>query len=70
MAAAARTSTFPLLFGNPILHKLRCALTSNVAMAQLNGIVEMDGGWFGGRKTNTIRDPRPAMAQRVISLAP
>src|SRR5271165_840270 len=31
-----------------LLHKLRCALKSNVATAQLNGVVEIDGGWFGG----------------------
>ena len=31
-----------------LLHKLRCALTSNSATATLNGVVEIDGGWFGG----------------------
>ena len=31
-----------------LLHKLRCALTSNSATTTLNGIVEIDGGWFGG----------------------
>src|SRR5271165_6563213 len=31
-----------------LLHKLRCALTSNAATTQLSGVVEIDGGWFGG----------------------
>ena len=31
-----------------LLHKLRCALTSNSATTTLNGVVEIDGGWFGG----------------------
>jgi transposase-like protein len=31
-----------------LLHKLRCALTSNVAATCLSGVVEIDGGWFGG----------------------
>src|SRR5208282_2129057 len=31
-----------------LLHKLRCALMSNVATTQLSGVVEIDGGWFGG----------------------
>ena len=31
-----------------LLHKLRCALTSNSAATILTGVVEVDGGWFGG----------------------
>jgi hypothetical protein len=31
-----------------LLHKLRCALTANFATTRLNGVVEIDGGWFGG----------------------
>ena len=31
-----------------LLHKLRCALTSNFATTCLSGVVEIDGGWFGG----------------------
>jgi transposase-like protein len=31
-----------------LLHKLRCALTANVATTRLSGVVEIDGGWFGG----------------------
>jgi len=31
-----------------LLHKLRCALTSNSATTILRGVVEIDGGWFGG----------------------
>ena len=31
-----------------LLHKLRCALTANVTTTRLSGIVEIDGGWFGG----------------------
>jgi hypothetical protein len=31
-----------------LLHKLRCALTSNSATTILSGVVEIDGGWFGG----------------------
>jgi transposase-like protein len=31
-----------------LLHKLRCALTANVATTRLIGVVEVDGGWFGG----------------------
>jgi len=31
-----------------LLHKLRCALTSNSAEIILSGVVEIDGGWFGG----------------------
>ena len=31
-----------------LLHKLRCALMSNAATTQLSGVVEIDGGWFGG----------------------
>ena len=31
-----------------LLHKLRCALTSNSAATILSGVVEIDGGWFGG----------------------
>jgi hypothetical protein len=29
-----------------LLHKLRCALTSNSAATILSGVVEIDGGWF------------------------
>ena len=31
-----------------LLHKLRCALTSSFETTRLSGIVEIDGGWFGG----------------------
>ena len=31
-----------------LLHKLRCALTSNSAATILSGVVEVDGAWFGG----------------------
>ena len=31
-----------------LLHKLRCALTANFATTRLCGVVEIDGGWFGG----------------------
>ena len=31
-----------------LLHKLRCALTSNSATTILSEVVEIDGGWFGG----------------------
>ena len=31
-----------------LLHKLRCALTSNSTATILSGVVEIDGGWFGG----------------------
>ena len=31
-----------------LLHKLRCALTANFATTRLSGVVEIDGGWFGG----------------------
>ena len=31
-----------------LLRKLRCALTSNFATTRLSGVVEIDGGWFGG----------------------
>ncbi|MBV8414676.1 MAG: IS1595 family transposase [Verrucomicrobia bacterium] len=31
-----------------LLHKLRCALTSSFATTRLSGVVEIDGGWFGG----------------------
>jgi hypothetical protein len=31
-----------------LLHKLRCALTSNSAATIVSGVVEIDGGWFGG----------------------
>jgi len=31
-----------------LLHKLRCALTSHSAATNLSGVVEIDGGWFGG----------------------
>ncbi|MGO9235653.1 MAG: transposase [Methylocella sp.] len=30
-----------------LLHKLRCALTSNSAATILSAVVEIDGGWFG-----------------------
>jgi len=31
-----------------LLHKLRYALMSTAATTQLSGVVEIDGGWFGG----------------------
>ena len=31
-----------------LLHKLRCALTSDSTATILSGVVEIDGGWFGG----------------------
>jgi transposase-like protein len=31
-----------------LLHKLRYALTSNFPTTGLSGVVEIDGGWFGG----------------------
>lgn len=31
-----------------LLHKLRCALSTNSAATILNGVVEIDGAWFGG----------------------
>ena len=31
-----------------LLHKLRCAVTSSFATTRLSGVVEIDGGWFGG----------------------
>ena len=31
-----------------LLHKLRCALTSDSATTILSGVVEIDGAWFGG----------------------
>lgn len=31
-----------------LLHKLRCALVSHSAATTLSGVVELDGGWFGG----------------------
>ncbi|MBV8330206.1 MAG: IS1595 family transposase, partial [Verrucomicrobia bacterium] len=31
-----------------LLHKLRCALTSSFETTRLSGVVEIDGGWFGG----------------------
>jgi transposase-like protein len=45
-------------------HKLRCALTSNCATTTSSGIVEIDGGWFGGH----IR-PENHRVARIVSIS-
>ena len=43
-----------------LLHKFRCGLLASTAATALNGVVEIDGGWFGGH----IR-PRNHRVERI-----